>query len=50
MLVIQHNYSNEYKSTILLLEITLNLRVEIVCLQKPIIGKRSINHDIFNFY
>lgn len=50
MLVIQHNCGREYKSTIASLEIAINIKAHIVCLQKLFIKNRNITHSAFNLY
>lgn len=50
MLVVQHNCSREYKSTIASLETAINIGAGIVCLQEPFLGNKNIAHSAFNFY
>ena len=50
MLIIQPNCGRGYESTVMALEIALNIRAGIIMLQEPFIGNRELAHNAFNFY
>lgn len=50
MLVIQHNYGQGYKNTVMALETALSVEAGIVIVQELFIGNREISHIGFNFY
>ncbi len=50
MLVIQHNYGQGYKSTVMAMETAISVGAGIVMVQKPFISSRKTYHSKFNFY
>lgn len=49
ILIVQHNYGRGYESTIMILEIALNIGAEIVILDELFIGNQKLAYNIFNF-
>lgn len=49
MLIMQQNCGRRYENTIIVLETTLSIGAEIICLQELFIGSRNIAHSAFNF-
>lgn len=50
MLVIKHNCEPRYKSTMIALEIALDIQAGIILLQEPFIGNWKLVYSAFNFY
>ncbi len=50
MLVVQHNYGQDYDSKMMAMETALSVKNSIVMVQEPFIGIREICHSAFNFY
>lgn len=50
MLIVQYNYGHRYKSTIMALEIALNIGAEVVILQNSFIDNQELVYSTFNFY
>lgn len=50
MLVIQHNCEQKYKNTVIIPKTAINIRAEIVMIQKLFIGSQEICYNGFNFY